>query len=217
MRGSLTWFLKHGPAVRDKWGELVASTRPQDAPAFFSVDLVCCRIAFETGGNPRAVSRPQQWASGVGGEMGLLQLSPDTRAAHGLTDKQALDPGTNLRIGQALWLRWYRSWADWALAKRISIPHLQLVPCAAACWLVTSIGPGAMRWLTRSLGGDVETWPAYTATIYRLGEHAGTFGRQSASLIKRRIRVALAAARAAAHMVTGPGMLAAMLIAGVVS
>jgi len=195
---SRAWWLDGIRACDVRWGDLVDAAR-----GWLPRGLVLARIWHETRGNPRVVSKDPLLR-----EVGLLQLSKPTREqyAHLLADPT--DPLSNLSVGCLVWRRWADSFRRWASDKRL----LTDAQGGAIDWLVTAIGPGAVRDIATACESaryaDWLEWirsPAGAAELYRL-HSAGLLGRAKFHVTVKRIATAGHAVAAAVEYKGGSPM-----------
>jgi hypothetical protein len=165
--------------------------------------LVALRIWVESRGNPNVVAKAQTWHcdSGdvYGSEIGLLQLSPCSRERYGLTAAQAKDPNVNIEYGCRLWNAWSAS-----LGPTDAV--------AVWAWLVTAIGPGAVRRLQKLAGSfALDALLAVVRSAETMRQNAAYWGSQSPALVAWRVGVAVSAAKVSGALsagVTAAGLLA---------
>lgn len=182
-------------------------------------ELVAARIWYETRGNPNVVSTDP-----VLREVGLLQLSKDSQAQYGVTD--AKDPEQNIRAGCLLWSRWSQSFRAWALAKPLALDSQGSAGDFAMTWLVTAIGPGAIRELCTEAGAatfaGMSAWVRGQTAAYLKLHSTGKLGRATADATAYRIAVAgragavaLSMNKEGGFMSIGQAALFASVVAGV--
>lgn len=152
--------------------------------------LVAARIDLETGGNPRVAARAQNWYCGIyGSEIGLLQINPCNRQVYGITDAQARDPETNIRIGCEIW----NSWID----NFLSGDSVDARTRAVWAWLVTAVGPGAAKRLRELAGGySISALSQVASNSSLLTQNKSYWGTQGPSLIAWRVGVSISAVNA---------------------
>jgi hypothetical protein len=147
--------------------------------------VIAARIRVESGGNPNVTAKPQQWQTGYGSEIGLLQMSPDTRKQYGISKKQAKDPETNIGVQSKQWNAWARSFFGKAKPQ-------DPVAYNTWAWLTTSIGPGAVRKVRDLTGGDYSLGKlAKVADPKLLSKYRGYWGSQSPQKVAYRIKSAI--------------------------
>jgi len=161
--------------------------------------LVYARIDLESGGNPNAVARPQKWQTGHGSEMGLLMLSPDTRAQYNISKEEAVDPETNIRIGCKIW----NAWVGRFFIETLGDPPLPVLDDVRGtwAWMVTAVGPGATRRL-RSLNKnsyDLENLILLCSSEKVMTKNAKYWGSQDRRTVTWRVGTAIAIARICAQ------------------
>lgn len=151
-------------------------------------NVIRARIQVESGGNPNVVAKPQQWKTGYGSEIGLLQMSPDTRKQYGITDEQAKDPETNLRVQ-------LKQWNDWSNNFFGNNQPSDPVARNTWAWLTTAVGPGAVRRIRDLTGGDysLSALARVADNSDVLGQNKKYWGSQSPGLVSKRIKHAIKA------------------------
>ena len=173
---SPAWWQNGEARVSSQWGYLIEENAGVLLPS-----MVARRIWLETRGAPGAVSKI--------GEVGLLQLSKATRDQYGLSVKQAMDPAINLRYGCRLWRAWARSFAADTGAPW---PPRGLDGWMES-WLVTAIGPGAMRAIAEIDEKDLVK--LCMEQPRKILDRHNFFGSQKPSLVAYRIGIADTALR----------------------
>lgn len=143
------------------------------------------RIQKESSGNPKAKAPAQKWQTGFGSELGLLQLSPDTRKQYKISNEQAFDPATNIRIGMDVWNKWSKSFFGKETPKNPVTRNVW-------SWLVTAVGPGAARKLRdMSDGDDLDSLLKTANDMEALQKNRKYWGSQSPRLVSQRVRDAV--------------------------
>lgn len=189
------WFEAGIMSVCEKFGTLIDAAISLVTPGvgvgpWLTATLVAARVWFETRGVPTVTSRDPVLV-----EQGLLQLSKETRETYKVKDP--FDPAENLRVGVKVWQRWADSFFGWASQKGLRLPT-DPIDSGATAWLVTSIGPGAVRWLaTQTQSARCYDWRLMSDATLSRGQSAGAFGRQAAAVVRQRINTAWTAATAA--------------------
>jgi len=180
-------------------------------------ELVAARVWYETRGNPNLVSTDP-----ILREVGLLQLSKDSQAQYNVTDPT--DPDQNLRAGCLLWSRWAASFRAWALSSSLPLDATGSVGYWAMAWLVTALGPGAIRELSKAAGSasfeSVVSWIRTSTDAYISLHATGHLGRQTAERIAYRVAIGGRAATVAVAMKAEGGFMSigqAALFAAVVA
>jgi hypothetical protein len=167
--------------VVDKYWDTIKA-----AAGFLPPSLVAVRIDVETRGNAKVGPHPTT------GEVGLLQLWPETWAKCGMkTSMEAYDPEKNIKCGCA-------HWRDVVRAFRAQFPTLFPVTNASfwtTAQLATMIGRGALnRLLTASKAAPGREFEDISAWIWEVDEglekSSSWFGTQSAELVARRVTAA---------------------------
>jgi hypothetical protein len=147
--------------------------------------VAMARIMLESGGNPKTIAPSQQWHSGRGSEIGLLQMSPDTRAQYGITEKQAMDPETNIRVQM-------RQWNAWAHNFFKDDPPADAIQRNAWSWLVTAVGPGAAAKLrSMAKGYDLGSLLRAVSDPAAMLAAKAWWGSQSPGLVSQRVKTAI--------------------------
>jgi hypothetical protein len=204
------WWHDGIAAVEAKYGVYIHAYAVDLDP-----ELVAARVWYETRGNPKVVS-----SDPVLQETGLLQLSKDSQAQYGVLDPT--DPEQNLRAGCLLWSRWATSFRAWAVSSGLQLDADASVGHFAIAWLVTAIGPGAIRALAGAARSatfeGIKTWVSGNAEAYYKLHATGRLGRATAEVTCYRISIAGRAAAVAVgeeggFMSTGQAILFALVVA----
>lgn len=187
--------------VLAKYGSLIEKHRGR-----LSARLVAARIWIESKGYPGTTAKAQTWHcnSGdiYGSEIGLLQLSPCSREDFGLTAAQAKDPETNIKYGCKLWNRW----TDNFFVAMGGTPRDRDM----WAWLVTAVGPGAVRVLYKLAGGySMSKLLSAAGNASLMKQYSSSWGSQSPALVAWRVGVAISAVKAASGGGIGRVMIAA--------
>jgi hypothetical protein len=128
-------------------------------------------------------------------------VNPCNQRKYGLTSSSVFDPETNIRVGCDIWNKWAGSFFKgdgwdpvWA-------------------WLVTAVGPGAVKRLRELAGGySTGSLKAVAADTALMASNKGYWGSQSPGLVSHRIGSAISAVQVA--KIGGGGLLLVLAAAG---
>lgn len=147
------------------------------------------RVNFETGYNPYAVAKPQNWKIGkgksiYGSEIGLLQISPANRHDLGMTNEEATDWRININVGMKIWDKWVNNFYK----EQKELPE-EGSERDVWSWLVTSVGPGAIRKIRELTGNsyNLNDLRGVANDMETLEKYKKSWGTQSPKLIQQRI------------------------------
>jgi hypothetical protein len=185
--------------VLSKYGSLINQYRGE-IPA----SVVAARVWHETRGNP--CPKPTACCD----EQGLLQLWPATRQKYGVTD--ACDPAQALYGGCAHWMSEANRLRSWLQKNGYPVPYGY--EFWALAYLYTAIGAGATRALIKASGTSNFSSLASWVANNNIDHLSGSFGSQSPSSIKTRVKNARIYVSAAYKVGGGIGILLVGGVAG---